>query len=205
MNSRPNSIVIATSNPGKLVEVVTILDGLRLKLLSLADFSNVIAVEESGATFTENAVRKAQEYARQTGHWSIADDSGLEVDALGGAPGVMSARFGGEGVSDAERVSCLLSRMESIPDEQRNGRFRCAIALADFKGALIHLAHGTCEGKISFHPRGDQGFGYDSVFIPQNHKLTLAEMDLGVKNQLSHRAVALSKLRHYLVESIEQR
>ena len=205
MKSCPHTIVIATSNPGKLIEIVSILDGLPLKLLSLADFCNVIAVEESGSTFTENAVRKAQEYARQTGHWSIADDSGLEVDALGGAPGVMSARFAGEGVSDSTRVSCLLSRMESIPDEERIARFRCTIALADLKRTLIHLAHGTCEGKIAFQPRGSHGFGYDSVFIPHSHKLTLAEMDLGVKNQLSHRALAASEMRHYLVESIKQR
>ena len=201
----PSSIVIATLNPGKLVEAVSILKGLPLKLLSLADFSDVVTVQELGSTFAENAIRKAEEYARQTGHWSIADDSGLEVDALGGAPGVISARFAGERVNDADRVSFLLSRIEAIPEAERTARFRCTIAVADSKGDLIHLTNGDCEGTVAFQPRGDHGFGYDSVFIPTGHKLTFGEMGLELKNQLSHRALALSKLRHYLGELFQQR
>lgn len=205
MNTLLDKIVIATSNPGKLVEVVSILEGLPFKLLSLDDFTDVIAVEESGSTFAENAIRKAQEYATQTGHWSIADDSGLEVDALGGAPGVISARFAGEGVNDAERVSFLLSCMESIPEEKRTGRFCCTIAVADSRGDMMYLANGACEGRIGFNPRGCHGFGYDSIFSPNGHSLTFAEMESGLKNQLSHRALALMKVRHYLVDFNKQR
>ena len=205
MNTLPESIVIATRNPGKLVEVVSILEGVPVKLLSLAEFIDVRPVEESGSTFAENAVRKAQDYAKQTGHWSIADDSGLEVDAVGGAPGVISARFTGEGVNDDERVSFLLSRTEFIPEERRSARFRCTIAVADSQGDVLHLANGVCEGKIAFHPRGCNGFGYDSIFIPNGHNLTFAEMDFEAKNQISHRALALVKVRDYLVDFIKQR
>src|SRR5687768_3265508 len=205
MNSLPEKIVIATQNPGKIVEVVSILEGLPFKLLSLANFTNVMAVEESGDTFAANATLKAQGYAKQTGHCSIADDSGLEVDALGGAPGIISARFAGEDVNDADRVSFLLSRIQVMPEAERTARFRCTIAVADSKGELMHLANGVCEGTIAFQPRGDHGFGYDSVFIPAGHEWTFAEMELEVKNQLSHRALALSQLRRYLVELIEKR
>ncbi len=204
MNSLPESIVIAARNPGKLVEVVSILEGLPFKPLSLSDFTNVIAVEESGQTFAANAILKAQGYARQTEHCSIADDSGVEVDALGGVPRVISARFAGEGV-DADHVSLLLSCMESIPEEKRTGRFRCVIAMADAKGDLTYLANGACVRRIDFHPRGCHGFGYDPVFTPHGSNLTCAEMEFSVKNQLSHRAMALSKMRHFLVDFIEQR
>ena len=204
MNSPSDSILIATRNPGKLVEVVSILKGLPFKLLSLADVKQVNAVEESGETFADNAARKAQGYARQTGHFSIAEDSGLEVDALGGAPGVLSARLGGEDANDSERVASLLSCLESVPEARRTGRFECVIAVADSKGNLMHMAKGSCEGRIGFHPRGSHGFGYDPVFIPNGYNLTFAEMELRMKNQLSHRAIALATMRQFLNDLVNQ-
>jgi XTP/dITP diphosphohydrolase len=204
MNSPFNSILIATRNPGKLVEVVSILEGLPFRLLSLADFKRVGAVEESGQTFADNAARKAQGYAKQTGHLSLAEDSGLEVDELGGAPGALSARFAGEAANDPERVAFLLSCLEFVPEEKRTGRFRCVVAVADSKGNLMHLANGRCEGRIAFHPQGSHGFGYDPVFIPNGYNLTFAEMGICLKNQLSHRAIALATMRQFLSDLVNQ-
>lgn len=204
MNPSPDSLLIATRNPGKLLELVSILQGLPFKLRSLAEFEHVGTVEESGQTLADNAARKAQGYAMQTGLWSLADDSGLEVDALGGAPGVLSARFAGEGATDAERVSILLSNLELVPEEKRTGRFACVIAIADAQGKLVHSANGSCEGRIAFHPRGSSGFGYDPVFIPHGYNLTLAELELSVKNELSHRALALAAMRKFLFAFIMQ-
>jgi XTP/dITP diphosphohydrolase len=204
MSLGPSSLLIATRNPGKLREVRSILQGLHLKLRSLSEFEHVDTVEESAATLAGNAARKAQGYALQTGLWSLADDSGLEVDALGGAPGVLSARFAGEGATDAERVSLLLSHLRSLPKEKRSGRFICVIAIADAQGNILHSANGICEGTIAFHPRGSMGFGYDSVFIPHGYNLTFAELESGVKNKISHRALALAAMSKFLFAFLRQ-
>jgi len=204
MNPSPTSLLIATRNPAKRLEVVSILEGLSFKLRSLDEFEHVGTVEESGQTFAGNAARKAQGYAMQTGLWSLADDSGLEVDALGGTPGVLSARFAGEGATDAERISILLSNLALVREEKRTGRFVCVIAIADAQGKLVHSANGSCEGRIVFHPRGSRGFGYDPVFVPHGYNLTFAELELSVKNELSHRALALAATRKFLLTFIEQ-
>jgi XTP/dITP diphosphohydrolase len=204
MNPPVSHLLIATRNNGKLREVISILQRLPFAFRSLTEFPDVKTVEESGPTLTSNAVRKAEGYANQTGLWSLADDSGLEVDALGGAPGVMSARFAGENATDGERVSLLLSKLRSIPEEKRTARFRCAIALADAKGQLVHSTHGSCEGRIILNPSGSSGFGYDPIFVPHGTNLTFAELELSMKNSMSHRARALDAMQKFLMAFMKQ-
>lgn len=199
MNSSPKSLLIGTGNPGKIMEVKSMLEGLPFELTSLAEFRSLSTVNETGQTFAENAVLKAQGYALQTSLWTISDDSGLEVDALDGAPGVLSARFAGEETSDAQRVSLLLSKLSLIPEKRRTARFVCATAVSDADGKLIFSATGICDGRLSFHPRGSGGFGYDPVFVPEGYDLTLAELDPEVKNQISHRGRAFAATRDFLI------
>ena len=199
MNSSPKSLLIGTRNPGKIVEVKSMLEGLPFELTSLAEFGSPSTVNETGQTFAENAALKAQGYALQTSLWTISDDSGLEVDALDGAPGVLSARFAGEEASDAQRVSLLLSKLSLIPEKLRTARFVCATAVSDADAKLIFSATGICDGRLSFHPRGSGGFGYDPVFVPEGYNLTFAELDLEVKNRISHRGRALAATRDFLI------
>ena len=198
MNSPLKRLLVGTWNPGKIVEVKSMLEGLPIELTSLAKFRPSV-VNETGQTFFENAALKAQGYALQTRLWTISDDSGLEVDALDGAPGVLSARFAGEEASDTERISLLLSKLSLIPEGRRTARFVCAIAVCDADGRLVYSTTGTCDGRLSFHPRGSGGFGYDPVFVPDGYHLTLAELRLEVKNQISHRARALTATRGFLL------
>ena len=199
MNSSPKSLLIGTGNPGKIVEVKSMLEGLPFELTSLAEFRSLSTVTETGQTFAENAALKAQGYALQTNLWTISDDSGLEVDALDGAPGVLSARLAGEETSDAQRVSLLLSKLSLIPEKRRTARFVCATAVSDADGKLIFSATGICDGRLSLHPRGSGGFGYDPVFVPEGYNLTLAELDPEVKNQISHRGRAFAATRDFLI------
>ncbi|MGE5588380.1 MAG: XTP/dITP diphosphatase [Clostridia bacterium] len=191
-------LVLATKNPGKVEEMREILraSGLgAVEVLSCADFPWLDDVEEDGVTFEENATKKALAVSRATGEVALADDSGLEVDALGGAPGVRSARFAGEalpaGVS-RDKANCekLLSLLEGVPAPRRTARFRCAVAVASPAGRL-RTAEGRCEGSIVFEPRGSGGFGYDPVFVPDGYDETFAELGSSVKNHISHRARAL--------------
>ncbi|MEP6912355.1 MAG: RdgB/HAM1 family non-canonical purine NTP pyrophosphatase [bacterium] len=198
MNASSKSLLIATWNHGKFLELRSILEGVPFELTSLAEFQAASVVNETGQTFAENAALKAQGYALETGLWTLSDDSGLEVDALDGAPGVLSARFAGE-ASDAQRVSMLLSKLSLIPERRRTARFVCATAVSDANGGLVFSATGICEGTLSFYPRGSSGFGYDPVFVPEGHTLTLAELGPEVKNQISHRARALAPTRDFLV------
>jgi XTP/dITP diphosphohydrolase len=159
---------------------------------------------EGGESFQENASRKAEAVAQASGNLALADDSGLEVDALGGQPGVLSARFGGSQATDAERNARLLDLLREIPSDRRTARFRCVVAVADPGGAL-HVAEGVCEGRIALEPRGSRGFGYDPVFeIPSLGK-TFAELDPEIKNRLSHRARAMAKARAILEGMIARR
>jgi XTP/dITP diphosphohydrolase len=160
------------------------------RILSLADYPQVPEVPETGDTFAENARAKAIAVARATGKWAIADDSGLEVDALGGRPGTRSRRFAGEQATDADRIARVLALMADVPDEQRTARFRCAIAIAEPSGT-VHEVSGTCEGSIAREPRGSSGFGYDPVFVPAGETRTMAQMSLDEKNAISHRGRAL--------------
>jgi len=192
-------LLIATRNAGKLLEASLILAELPFKLKTLADFDNTNIVEETGATFEENAALKAQSYASQTGLYAIADDSGLAVDFLDGAPGIFSARYSGKAASDADRVSLLLSNLANAPEDRRTARFVSAVALANRDGNLVYAAEGVCEGMIICQPRGEGGFGYDPIFVPRGYDQTLAELGLDVKNRISHRARALAAIRRFLL------
>ena len=187
-------LLIATRNPGKLREYEQLLAGLPLSLTYLSREGITQEVEETGETFAENAIRKAQEYARVSGLLTLADDSGLEVDALGGEPGVHSARYAGPGADDEDRYQLLLEKMQDVPWEKRGARFRCVIAIADPEGETYN-AEGACEGMIAVAPQGDYGFGYDPVFYLPEHDRTMAELPPEVKNRISHRARAVQEMR----------
>jgi XTP/dITP diphosphohydrolase len=193
-------LLIATHNAGKVRELESLLDGLPWRLRSLAEFPDVMKVEETGSTFAENAALKARGYAAQTRLWTLADDSGLEVEALGGAPGVLSARYGGEGASDAGRTARLLKELARTDDRQRRARFVCVIAITDAAARLVHTSTGTCEGSIALAPRGGRGFGYDPVFIPDGYEQTFGELSPDIKQRISHRARALEAARPFLLD-----
>jgi len=189
------AVLLATTNAGKLREVTAYLAGIPgLALVSLRDVPPMPEVEEDGATFRENAVKKAIEYGRASGHLTLADDSGLCVDALGGEPGVRSARFGGVGLDDPGRCRYLLARLEGIEPARRTARFECVLALAD-AGRLIEVFTGQVEGRILDAPRGTNGFGYDPVFFYEPAGRTFAELPAAEKSAVSHRGRALSSLR----------
>lgn len=152
---------------------------------------------EGGDSFQENARRKAEAVARASGHLALADDSGLEVDALGGQPGVLSARFGGPQATDAERNARLLKLLRELPPDRRTARFRCAVAIAEPRGS-VQVAEGVCEGRIALEPRGTRGFGYDPIFEIPSLGMTFGELDPEVKNRLSHRGQAIAKARTIL-------
>jgi XTP/dITP diphosphohydrolase len=193
-----SELLIATNNAGKIRELNGLLADLPLRLRQLSEFSQITEVEETGKTFVENAQLKARLYSRQTNLWTLADDSGLEVDALGGAPGVFSARYAGPNASDEERNARLLAELAQTDDAHRTARFTCAIALYDPATAALEIFEGTCEGRIARHPQGTHGFGYDPLFIPSGYAHTFGELSDDVKQQISHRARALAAFRLYL-------
>jgi XTP/dITP diphosphohydrolase len=200
-------LLIATGNPGKIREIEESLRGLQITPRYLKDF-DLFPVAETGETYEDNAVLKATGYAKQTGIWALADDSGLEVDALGGLPGVRSARFAGNAASDLDRTSKLLKAMARTQQE-RTARFICCMALArgslnpdaqnDADPELLYVCEGRCEGEIGFEPRGRNGFGYDPIFIPMGYDMTFGQLPASVKNVISHRAKALTAIREFLI------
>jgi XTP/dITP diphosphohydrolase len=194
----PPSLLVATRNFGKLEELRQLLGDFPIDLHGLADFPGVVAVPETGDSFTENASLKAAGYAKQTGLLTLADDSGLEVDALGGAPGVFSARYAGERASDAERATKLLAELSSVEVPARSAQFVSAVAIASSKGRILNVSVGICDGHIGFAPRGSGGFGYDPIFIPTGYEQTFAELKPEIKNRISHRARALLSAREFL-------
>ena len=187
-------ILIATKNKGKVKEIQEMLAGLPFRSQNLSDFSEIIEPEETGATFAENAALKARYYALQTGVWALADDSGLEVEALNNAPGVYSARYAGENANDYERIAKLLEELNKTGDENRRARFVCAMAVADETGAIIFTAEGICDGKIAFEAVGENGFGYDPIFIPDGFSETFGQLANDIKQQISHRKRAIYKI-----------
>ena len=194
------NLVLATRNQGKVREIGDILqDQNGVKLLSLRNYPDAPAVVEDGKTYEENAIKKAATLAEHTGHLTIADDSGLEVDALDGAPGVHSARYAGENASDQDRIIKLLDALQNIPDDRRSARFICAMAIAA-PLAQVRVVQGACEGRIIRAPCGGSGFGYDPVFVPMGYDKTFAELGDEIKNQISHRAKALGMARKILSE-----
>lgn len=197
-------LLIATHNQGKVREYRALLADLPFDVTYLDAEGVTFEAEETGQTFAENAVMKAQAYAALTGLLTWADDSGLEVDALGGAPGVLSARYGAPVArSDTERYQLLLSRLAGVSETARTARFRCVVALAWPDGRVL-TADGTCEGRIAFGPRGEHGFGYDPVFLvaDRDYQQTMAELSPDRKNQVSHRGRAARAARS-LLKSLE--
>ena len=192
------SLLLGTRNPGKVIEIKSILDGSGWSFSSLAEFPTVGEAEENFVTFAENAIAKARFYAAATGLWALADDSGLEVAALNGAPGVFSARYAGVDASDTDRRALLLSELDKTGNEDRRARFVAVVAIANPDGAVLNLSEGACEGSITFAPRGSGGFGYDPLFVPDGYNQTFAELPDTVKNLISHRARALMGAREFL-------
>lgn len=190
-------LLIATHNEGKVREFLELLGDAPFFLTSLKEQGITQGVEETGVTFEENAIIKAQAYARMTGLLTLADDSGLEVDALGGQPGVYSARYGGDGLTDENRVELLLHNLRGVPWNLRQARFRCVIAIATPPADNVQLepvtVEGTVEGIIQYEPAGNGGFGYDPVFLLPRKGLTTAQLPMDEKNSLSHRGQAAGK------------
>jgi len=190
-------LLLATFNQGKIREYRLLLDGLAYRLTTLTEERIQEVVTESGDTYEQNARLKALAYARLTGLTTLADDSGLEVDALDGAPGVRSARFAGETAADSDRVDLLLARLNGVPWEKRTARFKCVIAIATPQGRAA-TCYGECQGMIAFEPRGERGFGYDPVFFVPDRGMTMAELPMEIKNRISHRARASQKVSNVL-------
>ena len=188
-------VVVASLNRAKAREIAEILaaEGLGLEVVALADFPDVALPPETGESFAANALLKARAAAQGTGLPAIADDSGLEVDALGGEPGVMSARYAGEGAGDADRYRKVLALLADVPDARRTARFRCAAAFVSPEGVEL-LAEGTCEGRLAREPTGAGGFGYDPIFVPEGYEITMAQLAPEQKHAISHRGRALRAL-----------
>jgi len=196
-------LLIATNNPAKLREYREILRDLPLVLTSLAQEGIDLVVKERGRSYAENAISKARAYARASGLLTLADDSGLEVKALDGEPGILSSRYAGPGASDEKRNQFLLHRLQGIPWERRRARFRCTIAIATPEGE-VQIVEGTCEGVIALEPRGKHGFGYDPIFYLPQCGCTMAELPPEVKNRISHRAQAAQKAKRILNRMLER-
>ena len=184
-------LIIATKNAGKVKEIRRLLDGYEYEVLSLEDIDLNLDVEETGSCFEENSLLKARAIQKLTGGMVIADDSGLEIDFLNGAPGIYSSRFLGN-TSERRQYEGVLALMEGVPDEYRTARFRCAASLVTAAYEMVFL--GTLEGKIAFKPKGDNGFGYDPVFFIPEYKKTMAQLDSETKNRISHRGKAFELL-----------
>jgi XTP/dITP diphosphohydrolase len=195
-------LLLATNNQGKLREYKSLLQKIPYELITFAEQGITTEVSEVGGSLEENARLKATVIADQSQLLTLADDSGLEVDALGGEPGPLSARYAGEGASDRDRVNYLLSRLEGVPWEKRTARFRCVIAIATPNGKA-EICSGECQGFITFEPRGEHGFGYDPIFYLPELDKTMAELPLSLKNQVSHRGQAARKA-HQLLKRLRE-
>ena len=193
--------MVATRNPGKLKELSLLLADVPFELVSLTDVGIDFEVEETGKTFEENAKLKAMTYREASGLLTLADDSGLEVDVLGGQPGVRSARYAGEGASEEERNALLIRNLRAQPDALWSARFRCVIAIAVPSGG-IDVVEGSVDGVITDRPRGTNGFGYDPVFFLPELGMTMAELKPEVKDGLSHRGIAARKAAEVLTRAV---
>ena len=204
-NNAQSELLIATGNKGKAREFAYLLAGAPLRLRTLAEFPHIVEVAETGATFAENAVLKARAYSQQTGLWTLADDSGLEVEALGGAPGLHSARYAGAGATDEVRRQKLLAELARTGDARRRARFVCVIAVIAAEEEGAHLFTGICAGHIADVERGARGFGYDPIFVPDGFSETFGELADEGKQHISHRARALAAARAYLLAELANR
>jgi XTP/dITP diphosphohydrolase len=190
-------LLLATNNAHKVKELIDLLEGLHLQVVSLAGFPDARKPVEDGDTFEANALKKAAHYSQYHGVWCVADDSGLVVDALDGAPGVISARYAGEDGNDAANNRKLLRELAGVETSRRTARFVCCAAMATPEGDS-HFEMGSVEGHILFEPRGHNGFGYDPLFVPDGYDQTFAELPLAEKQAISHRGRAFRKLRAFL-------
>ena len=190
-------LLLATSNPGKIREYRFLLHSLGYQITTLAEKGIVKAIIESGSNYEQNARLKAVAYAKLGQLTALADDSGLEVDALNGEPGIKSARFAGESATDADKVNVLLAKLKDVPWEKRTARFKCVIAIAN-PGGRVELCYGECHGMIALEATGRNGFGYDPIFFFPEIGKTMAELPFEIKNQISHRAQASQKARQLL-------
>jgi XTP/dITP diphosphohydrolase len=197
-------LLVATHNKGKVAEYADILGDSGIDWLTLDEAGITDDVAETGDTFRANAILKAVAYAQQSGLLTLADDSGLEVDALGGRPGVLTARYGGPGLTAADRYHLLLRELGDMPDEERAARFHCVVALAGPDGTLLGTADGVCEGRIAHAPAGEGGFGYDPVFYLPGRGLTMAQLPADEKHRLSHRGRAARAIAPLLRRALEE-
>ncbi len=195
-------ILIATRNPGKVREIDAMLGRQGIAAITLADLPTIPDVDETGTTFLENAAKKAGEYATAAGMYSLADDSGLEVSALGGRPGVHSARYAGEFAGYETKIRTLLAELAEAGSSDRSARFVCSMAFADPAGKIIWTADGICEGELAASPVGTNGFGYDPIFIPAGFVNTFGELDDAVKRSISHRARATDAFMRFFLDFI---
>jgi len=198
------TLVVATKNKKKLEEIKEILKGFPLSIVSLADYPHAPAIIENGKTFKENAIKKATRIAGFTRTLTMGEDSGLCVQALGGAPGVRSARFSGKDKSDEKNNQKLLKALKGLPSGKRKARYVCAVALADEHG-LLGVVEGACSGRIGLTPQGEFGFGYDPVFVIPRYRKTFAQLGANVKHAMSHRFRALCKAKQLIEKYIENR
>lgn len=194
-------VVLATHNKHKIREIQEIFQGLPIQFISLKDFAHAPIIVEDGKSFQENAIKKAQGIAKWTGKICLADDSGIEVDYLRGAPGIYSARFSGENATDEDNNFKLVHALENVPFDQRKARYRCVMAIATPSGT-IKTEEGTCEGVIVLTPKGKNGFGYDPLFYYPPLGVTFGELEPQLKNRLSHRYYALQKIKPVLLKII---
>ncbi len=186
-------LVLGTHNAKKLVELRLLLPEDKVRLSSLSEIDGAIEVEETGATFAENAALKATEQARHLGRWVLAEDSGLTVDALHGKPGVMSARYAGDHGDDEANNDKLLLELAAVPDEKRGAAFNCYLCLSDPDGNVRLESHGKCRGRIALERSGSAGFGYDPLFVIREYHKSFGQLDLAVKRAISHRSIALRR------------
>lgn len=191
-------LLLATNNPGKVREFRRLLAGAPFVVETPAEAGIALEVAETGSSYAENAALKARAFASASGRLALADDSGIEVDALDGAPGMYSARFGGDGLDDAGRTALLLEKLAGVPMERRGARYRAVVAVADPDGS-VELFEGVQEGRIGFAPRGERGFGYDPVFITEDGRVQ-AEIDDAEKDRISHRGQAVRAALAWLLE-----
>lgn len=197
-------LVLASTNKGKIAEFRELLAELPIELFGLGDYPGIPEIKEDGKTFAENALIKARVIADHTGELTLADDSGLEVDALNGEPGVYSARYGQPGWSDRDRYLFLLEKLQGVPFEKRTARFRCALALVNPRNNRIDQVDGAVEGVILDSPRGDHGFGYDPVFLIPELGKTMAELTGEEKNSFSHRGRAAWKMISLIKKAMQE-
>jgi XTP/dITP diphosphohydrolase len=194
------TLLLATGNTGKTAELRKLLSGIEVELIDLSSFPSIESVHETGSTFRENAEIKASGYAKATGMYAVADDSGLEVFALGGEPGVHSARYGGPDLDDRGRINLLLEKMLQFTENERSAQFTASISLARPNGKILFTCEASCPGSIAQKPSGVGGFGYDPVFLPDGYSETFGELSADVKDKISHRSKATRLFIRFLLD-----